>query len=485
MPRLFGTDGVRGLANADLTPELALRLATSAARVLTGNRAAGPAGLVDPARNGGPVTAARVARSATGVPALDGALSRTGHPVAVLGRDPRASGEMLEAAVAAGLASAGVDVLLLGVLPTPAVAFLTADLGADLGVVISASHNAMPDNGIKIFAAGGRKLSDAAEDAIEAGMAAPDPLPTGEGVGRITPVPDACRRYTDHLLLSTPHPLAGLRVVVDCANGSASEVAPEAYRRAGAEVIVIGGAPDGLNINDGVGSTHIDGLRNAVTVNRAHLGIAHDGDADRCLAVAADGSEVDGDAILGLLAMSLADRGELAGDTVVTTVMANMGFHRAMAAAGITVRTTAVGDRYVLEEMLAGGFSLGGEQSGHIILSELATTGDGLLTALHLMSIVAASGRPLAELAAAVPHFPQVLVNVPVTDKSVAASSELVARAVAEAEAQLGEAGRVLLRPSGTEPVMRVMVEAAAEADARRIAERVAATVAAVGTATV
>jgi phosphoglucosamine mutase len=464
-PRLFGTDGVRGLANADLTPELALRLATSAARVLTGNRASEPS----------------VTDGGTGASTTVGPAGRTRHPMAVLGRDPRASGEMLEAAVAAGLASAGVDVLLLGVLPTPAVAFLTADLGADLGVVISASHNAMPDNGIKIFASGGRKLSDAAEDAIEAGMAAADRLPTGDGVGRITPIPDACRRYTDHLLLSTPHPLAGLRVVVDCANGAASQVAPEAYRRAGAEVIVIGGSPDGLNINDGVGSTHIDGLRDAVTVNHADLGIAHDGDADRCLAVAGDGSDVDGDAILGLLAMSLRARGELAHDTVVTTVMANMGFHRAMTAAGITVRTTAVGDRYVLEEMLSGGFSLGGEQSGHIILSEMATTGDGLLTALQLMSIVASAGRPLAELAAAVPHFPQVLINVPVTDKAATAAAETVASAVAKAEAELGDAGRVLLRPSGTEPLIRVMVEAAAEADARRIAEQVAAAVAAAG----
>jgi phosphoglucosamine mutase len=480
MPRLFGTDGVRGLANADLTPDLALRLATSAARVLAGGRTSREVSPATVATNGGPVPKAAVDRSVTSIQGGAGPapVSGTGRPIAVLGRDPRASGEMLEAAVAAGLASAGVDVLLLGVLPTPAVAFLTADLGADLGVVISASHNAMPDNGIKIFAAGGRKLSDAAEDAIEAGMNDHADLPVGEGIGRIRPVPEAARRYTDHLLLATPHPLNGLRVVVDCANGAASEVAPEAYRRAGAEVIVIGAAPDGLNINAGVGSTHIEGLREAVTAHGAHLGIAHDGDADRCLAVTADGADVDGDAILALLAMSLQERGELPGDTIVTTVMANLGLHRAMAAAGITVRTTAVGDRYVLEEMLAGGYALGGEQSGHIILSQLATTGDGLLTALHLMSVVAASGRPLAELAATVPHFPQVLLNVPVTDKAMAAAAEPVTRALAEAEAELGEAGRVLLRPSGTESLIRVMVEAAAESDARRVAERVAAAVA-------
>jgi phosphoglucosamine mutase len=468
MPRLFGTDGVRGLANADLTPDLALHLATAAAQILC----ATPDAAAD-----GPDAA--VSGSVTNVPegTRSGRAPRSGRPVAVLGRDPRASGEMLEAAVAAGLASAGVDVLQLGVLPTPAVAFLTADLGADLGVVISASHNAMPDNGIKIFAAGGRKLSDAAEDAIEAAMGGSGALPIGEGVGRIRPVPEATRRYTDHLLVATPNPLAGLRVVVDCANGAASAVAPEAYRRAGAEVIVIGGSPDGLNINDGVGSTHIDGLRAAVIEQHADLGIAHDGDADRCLAVAADGSEVNGDAILGLLAMSLRERGQLHRDTVVTTVMANLGFHRAMAAAGIEVHTTAVGDRYVLEEMLAGGYALGGEQSGHIILSEMATTGDGLLTALHLMSVVAASGQPLAELAAMVPQFPQVLLNVRVADKAAVGSAEPVRRAVLEAEAELGESGRVLLRPSGTEPLIRVMVEAAAEADARRIAERVAAVV--------
>ncbi len=482
MPRLFGTDGVRGLANADLTPGLALRLATSAARVLTALPLAQASSFA--LTSGGAVPSAVVSGSVTNIPegTVSGSVRRGGRPMAVLGRDPRASGEMLEAAVAAGLASAGVDVLQLGVLPTPAVAFLTADLGADLGIVISASHNAMPDNGIKIFAAGGRKLSDAAEDLIESGMDdRPSGLPTGEDVGRIRPVPEATRRYTDHLLLATPHPLAGLRVVVDCANGAASEVAPEAYRRAGAEVIVIGGSPDGLNINDGVGSTHLDTLREAVIAHRADLGIAHDGDADRCLAVAADGTDVDGDAILGLLAVSLRERGELTHHTVVTTVMANIGLHRAMAAAGIAVRSTAVGDRYVLEEMLAGGFVLGGEQSGHIILSELATTGDGLLTALHLMAIVAASGRSLAELAATVPRFPQALVNVRVADKAGALAAEPVLRAVAAAEAELGSAGRVLLRPSGTEPVVRVMVEAAIEADAVRISEQIAKAVAARG----
>ena len=462
--RLFGTDGVRGLANADLTPELALRLATAAAQELGEFRGAAASGVASPASAG---AGRRRPPSRTRL-------------LAVVGRDPRASGEMLEAAVAAGLASAGVDVLLLGVLPTPAVAFLTGDLGADMGVVISASHNAMPDNGIKIFAAGGRKLDDAVEDAIEKRMQQLGPLPTGEGVGRIRPAIDADRRYLDHLLVATPNPLRGLRVVVDCAHGAASELAPEVYRRAGAEVIVIGGSPDGLNINAGVGSTYLSGLRDAVLAEGADLGIAHDGDADRCLAVSADGAVVDGDVILALLAIALRDRGRLAADTVVATVMANIGFHRAMSAAGICVRTTAVGDRYVLEDMNAGGYSLGGEQSGHLILAEHATTGDGLLTALHLMAMVAETGRPLAELASVVERFPQVLINVRVTDKAAVAASSDVQAAVAQAAAELGDSGRVLLRPSGTESLVRVMVEAGTDESAQAIADRVAKVVAAV-----
>jgi phosphoglucosamine mutase len=387
---------------------------------------------------------------------------------------------MLEAAVAAGLASAGVDVLLLGVLPTPAVAFLTDDFGADLGVVISASHNAMPDNGIKIFAAGGIKLEDSVEDAIERRMAEPTPLPTGEGVGRIRQAVDADRRYLDHLLVATPNPLKGLRVVVDCAHGAASDLAPEVYRRAGAEVVVIGGSPDGLNINAGVGSTYLAGLRAAVIAEQADLGIAHDGDADRCLAIAADGSDVDGDVILALLAVSLKDRGRLVDDTVVATVMANIGFHQAMAKAGIKVRLTAVGDRYVLEDMRAGGYSLGGEQSGHLILADHATTGDGLLSALHLMAAVAEAGRPLAELASFIKRFPQILLNVRVEDKAAVASAPAVLAAVAQAEAELGDSGRVLLRPSGTESLVRVMVEAATIEQAQTVAERVAGVVAGV-----
>jgi phosphoglucosamine mutase len=461
--RLFGTDGVRGLANADLTPTLALRLATAAAQVLRERKVLAAAG--SGPRRGFVARTAEQARRA----------SKT-RPLAVVGRDPRASGEMLEAAVAAGLASAGVDVVLLGVLPTPAVAFLTGDLDADLGVVISASHNAMPDNGIKIFAAGGLKLEDAVEDEIERRMEQPDPLPTAEGVGRIRLDVEADRRYLDHLLVATPNPLRGLKVVVDCAHGAASQLAPEVYRRAGAEVIVIGGSPDGLNINAGVGSTYLSGLRDAVISEGADLGIAHDGDADRCLAVTADGTVVDGDVILALLAIALRDRGRLAGDTVVATI----GFHRAMTSAGITVRTTAVGDRYVLEDMNAGGFSLGGEQSGHLILAEHATTGDGLLTALHLMAMVAETGRPLAELASVVVRYPQVLINVRVSDKAAVATSDEVQAAVAQVSAELGDEGRLLLRPSGTEPLVRVMVEAGTDEIAQSMAERVAKVVAAV-----
>ena len=479
MGRLFGTDGVRGLANADLTPSIALSLATSAARVLVGR--------LDRVKGGPPAVAGPMnqlqdpgsARAAAGEPiaAAGGPIAAVRRPVAVVGRDPRASGEMLEAAVAAGLASAGVDVVLLGVVPTPAVAYLTSELRADLGVVISASHNAMPDNGIKIFAAGGLKLDDAVEDEIEARMDEPWLRPTGAGVGRITTAGDSVDRYLDHLLACTPHSLAGLRVVVDCANGASSTAAPAAYRRAGAEVIVVAGSPDGLNINDGVGSTHLDTVRAVVLETGADLGIAHDGDADRCLAVAADGSDVDGDAILAILAVALHRSGALAHSTVVGTVMANIGFHRAMAAEGISVITTGVGDRYVLESMRAGGYSLGGEQSGHVVLADEATTGDGVLTALHLMAEVASSGRTLAELASRVVRFPQVLINVRVHDKAAVAHSGAVAAAVASAEAELGDSGRVLLRPSGTEPLVRVMVEAASAEQAQSIANRVAAVV--------
>ena len=441
--RLFGTDGVRGLANGELlTPELAVRLSASAARVLAER-------------------------------------DRSHRPVALVGRDPRASGEMLEAAVVAGLASAGADAVRIGVLPTPAVAYLVAELGADLGVMISASHNAMPDNGIKLFAAGGHKLPDAIEGAIEDGLDTSSPRPTGAAIGRVRDLPDAGDRYVEHLLAATPGSLAGLRVVVDCAHGAASAVAPVAYRKAGAEVVALHAEPDGLNINEGVGSTHLGPLCDAVREHGADLGIAHDGDADRCLAVDADGRIVDGDHILAVLAVAMRDAGELAEDTLVTTVMSNLGLHLAMRDVGIAVRTTAVGDRYVLEELRAGGFTLGGEQSGHVVLPAHATTGDGLLTALRLMARMVTTGSTLAELAGVVTTLPQVLRNVQVVDKSAVAASASVRDAVEAAERDLGGTGRVLLRASGTEQLVRVMVEAPtaeqAEATALRLAEVVAA----------
>lgn len=436
MARLFGTDGVRGLANEFLTAELALSLASAAADVLGATE---------------------------------------GRTKVVVGRDPRASGEMLENAVVAGLTAAGADVIRVGVLPTPAVAFLTDTLNANFGVMLSASHNPMPDNGIKLFAAGGHKLPDSVEDAIEKQMlAGPAQRPTGSHIGRVSDHHIGGGEYVEHLLTSLggadARPLEGLKIVVDCANGAASSVAADAYRRAGAEVVTIHATPDGLNINADCGSTHLGDLIRAVHEVNADAGIAHDGDADRCLAVDAQGNIVDGDHIIAILALGLKSRGALVGDTVVATVMANLGFTLAMRAAGITVVHTGVGDRYVLEAMHANGYILGGEQSGHVILSDHATTGDGLLTALHLLAEVARTGTTLAQAAAVVDKLPQVLVNVKGVDKQAAAQSSAVAAAVTSAEALLGETGRVLLRPSGTEPVVRVMVEAPTLAQAEEVA---------------
>jgi phosphoglucosamine mutase len=388
---------------------------------------------------------------------------------------------MLEAAVVAGLTSAGADVLLVDVLPTPAVAFLTASYGADLGVVLSASHNPMPDNGIKLFAAGGQKLPDEIEQEIEAAVdAGPRSRPTGAAIGRLRTADDAVERYGAHLLGAQPTRLDGLHVVVDCANGAASAVAPEVYRGAGAQVTPLACHPDGLNINDGVGSTHLGPLVEAVRASGADLGIAHDGDADRCLAVDAAGNVVDGDQLMGICAIAMREAGRLRADTLVATVMSNLGLHHAMREAGIAVLTTAVGDRYVLEALRAKDLSLGGEQSGHIVFADAATTGDGLLTALHVMARVVETGASLAELAAIVRRLPQTLVNVKVGDRAAVAASSEVATAVAAAEAELGDSGRVLLRPSGTEQLVRVMVEAGTQEHADQIAARLAAVVAAV-----
>ena len=444
MPRIFGTDGVRGLANRELTADLALGLAQAAAAVLTQGRHA------DELRAAGR------------------------RPVAVVARDPRVSGEFLTAAVSAGLASSGVDVLDAGVIPTPATAFLIDSIGADFGVMVSASHNPAPDNGIKFFSFGGTKLPDEVEDRIESYLGKQKLAPTGGGVGRIRRLADAEDRYVVHLLGTLPNRLDGLRVVLDCAHGAAAGVSPETFRDAGAEVVVIGADPDGMNINDGVGSTHLEPLQQAVLEHGADLGIAHDGDADRCLAVDADGNVIDGDRIMAILAVSMHERGALTDDTLVVTVMSNLGLKRAMAERGIRVVETKVGDRYVLEALGEGGYALGGEQSGHVIMSEFATTGDGVLTGLHLAAEMARTGRSLAELASVMTVYPQVLVNVRGVDHHAMNDDAAIAAAVREVEVELGDSGRVLLRPSGTEPMVRVMVEAADQATAEAHASRLA-----------
>ncbi len=447
MSRLFGTDGVRGRANDELTAELALRLAAATAEVLH-------------------------------TPGSD-----SDRPVAVVGRDPRASSEFLEAAVCAGLAAHGVDAIRLGVVPTPTVAFLTADYDATFGVMISASHNPMPDNGIKIFGPGGHKLDDDVENRIEAAMTTVEsvPRPTGADIGRLREAPDSAQRYLDHLAEQVGIDLSGLTVVVDCANGAASELGPQAYRAAGATVIPISADPDGLNINDDCGSTHMGKLTAAVLEHGADLGLAHDGDADRCLAVDADGNLVDGDMIMAVLATAMAEKGCLADGVLVATVMSNLGLHLAMEKAGIELRTTAVGDRYVLEELRRGGYALGGEQSGHIVVPAAGTTGDGILTGLLLMERLAATRQTLAGLASIMTVLPQELINVRVADKHAVAQAETVRDAVTAAEAELAGQGRVLLRPSGTEQLVRVMVEAPTADAAHGIAARIADVVAGAG----
>ncbi|AYF97527.1 phosphoglucosamine mutase [Protaetiibacter intestinalis] len=442
MPRLFGTDGVRGLANGEIiTADLALGLAQAAAVVLTRGRHA------DLVREEGR------------------------RPRAVIARDPRVSGEFISAAVAAGLASSGIDVLDAGVIPTPAAAFLVADIDADFGVMVSASHNPAPDNGIKFFALGGVKLPDEVEDRIEAALGQPKLAPTGAGVGRIRRFADAEDRYLLHLLGTLDVRLDGLKVVIDAAHGAAAGVSPQVFADAGAQVTVIGADPDGLNINDGVGSTHLGKLQAAVRLTGADLGIAHDGDADRCLAVDADGQVIDGDRIMAILAVSLKRRGLLAHDTLAVTTMSNLGLRVAMAEHGIHLVETGVGDRYVLEAMAEHGLTLGGEQSGHIIFSDHATTGDGILTGLQLAAEMARTGKTIAELGSVMTVYPQVLENVRGVDHHGLHDDEVIAAAVRGHSEALGDDGRVLLRPSGTEPLVRVMVEARDAAQAQRVAD--------------
>jgi phosphoglucosamine mutase len=421
----FGTDSIRGVANEELTPEVALALGRAAASVL-----------------GGPL---------------------------VVGRDTRVSGPMLEAAFVAGAVSAGADCHLLGVAPSPAIAWAAARLDLP-GAVISASHNPWSDNGIKLFGAGGRKLDDEAEAAVEEAFHA-DP-PRGE-VGSVVTASDLADGWAQALPF-TVGPLDGITVVVDCSNGAASAFGPDVLRATGATVVVLHAEPDGRNINAGCGATYPEVVAGAVVEHGADLGLALDGDADRCIAVDATGAVVDGDQILTVLALDRRERGALPHETVVVTVMSNLGFRLAMVEHGITVVETAVGDRYVLEAMEAGGFALGGEQSGHVIQRDLATTGDGLLTGLHLCDVVARTGRPLADLAGAMTKLPQVLRNVRVERRDIDVGEEIAA-----AEAELGDHGRVLLRPSGTEPLVRVMVEAPTAEQAASVADRLAAAVAA------
>jgi phosphoglucosamine mutase len=431
---LFGTDGIRGVANRDLTADLALRLGRAAFAVLGG----------------------------------------AGRPRLVIGRDTRASGEMLEAALGAGFCSAGGDVVRVGVVPTPAVAFLAADMDADAGVVISASHNPPEHNGIKFFSGTGMKLPDAVEAEMERLVSADDgPRPEGPAIGRIEDTLQAAERYLAHLADPAGQTLAGMKLVVDCANGAAFRLAPELLRRLGADVYAIGDQPDGANINVSCGAMHMSSLTGAVRRLEADGGVAHDGDADRALFSDAEGNVVDGDQVLAASALAMAKEGTLAGNLVVTTVMANLGFHRAMDVAGIEVARTKVGDRYVLEEMERRGAMLGGEQSGHVIFRDRATTGDGLLTAVRFFSLAASQGASVAELAACMERLPQVLLNVEV-DPGGLDEAEPVHEAIGAAETALEARGRVLVRPSGTEALVRVMVEAETEDEAAKHAEAIA-----------
>ena len=416
---LFGTDGVRGVAGVDLTAELAFNLSTAAASVL-----------------------ADLGEFA-------------GHrPTAIVGQDSRASGQYLEEAICRGLSSAGIDVYRVGILPTPAISFLVKDRGADLGVMISASHNPASDNGIKFFDRSGSKLADQIEAKIESVLG--KTVESTNGAGKVIEDLDAKEGYIQNLLKSLDGNLSGLKVVIDCANGAASFVAPDVLKRAGAEVIAISASPNGLNINDNCGSTHLENLIEAVKSQGADIGIAHDGDADRVLAIDEKGSVIDGDFILGILAQDM----QLPTKTVVGTVMTNLGLIKALEEKGIRFIATAVGDRYVLEEMLAGGHVLGGEQSGHIIMSKYANTGDGLLTALQLISKLKKSGKSASELASFMKRYPQVLINVSGVAKEKLASNQIIAKAVSDTQQRLEDKGRVLLRASGTEALIRVMIEA-------------------------
>ncbi|WP_309118208.1 phosphoglucosamine mutase [Paenibacillus sp.] len=449
MGTYFGTDGIRGAANTELSPELAFRVGRFGGYVLTRER-------------------------------------QGGRPRIVIGKDTRISGDMLEAALVAGLLSIGADVLQAGVIPTPGVAYLTKTYHADAGIMISASHNPLGDNGIKLFGADGFKLSDRLEAEIEAFLAADSgadraiglaPRPVGSDIGTLLFFPEGAQQYVSHLRSTARHRFDGLRVAIDCANGAASMLAPRLFEALGAETIPLANEPNGLNINEGCGSTSPDFIRNAVLERKAHLGLSFDGDADRLIAVDENGDIVDGDRILFVLARAMANRGRLHGNAVVTTEMSNLGFEKALQERGIDVVKSKVGDRYVMERMLGGGYNLGGEPSGHMILLDYATTGDGMLTAVQLLDVMVSEGKTLSELTAGMTAYPQLLLNVPVQQKRKLAENENILKAIRETERRLGDAGRVLVRPSGTEPLVRVMVEGPDERELPAHAERIAATI--------
>jgi phosphoglucosamine mutase len=437
MGKLFGTDGVRGVANTELTPELAFRLGRAGASLFT---------------------------------------EQDKQPTLVIGRDTRISGEMLEAALIAGICSAGGNVITVGVVPTPAVAYLTRILGADAGIVISASHNPAADNGIKFFCGDGYKLPDAVEERLERLVLSENdeiPRPTGSGVGTVMRKPEALDMYIDYVTTTTQQDFRKLKIVIDCAHGAAYEVAPRAFRRLGANVIVLNAKPNGTNINVECGSTHPEALQKAVVEHGAHVGIAHDGDADRLIAVDEKGNIVDGDFILAICGMHMMKKGVLKEDTLVATVMSNLGLHLAFKNAGGKIITTQVGDRYVLEAMREHKLSLGGEQSGHIIFLDHNTTGDGIITAIQLVSAVKETGKSLSELAGVMSRLPQVLVNVRVKDKTGWDQNLAIKAVITDVETQLGDNGRVLVRPSGTEPLIRVMAEGPDEVELKSLVEKI------------
>ena len=442
MSRLFGTDGVRGEANTELQPELAYRLGR-AATLYFGKRS-------------------------------------EDKPKILIGRDTRISGEMFEAALMAGICSAGGRAVTAGIIPTPAIAYLVRKIHAAAGVVISASHNPFYDNGIKFFGADGYKLPDATEDEIasivnEIKFNDTFQRPTGAKIGDIEHRHDLLDDYINFVVSTTSARFDGMKIVLDCANGAAYEAMPAVLKKLGAELILLGDKPDGININDDCGSTHIQNLRLEVLRKKADIGIAHDGDADRCLCIDERGELIDGDHILIMCAKLMMDAGTLAQNTVVTTVMANIGFREAIENLGGRYEVTAVGDRYVLENMRANGYTLGGEQSGHIIFSDYSTTGDGLITALQVLTAMKKSGKTAAELNAMMTTFPQVLINIRVKDKTAYKTAEEVQRAITEGETELGTAGRILVRASGTEPLVRVMAEGPSKAQLERICNKIAA----------